>query len=97
MKQTTNHKDSNSGLGELHPKEVGLIYMIRHLYRFGSIEISTADGLPKQIRKREYTYLIPDGVLDEDPMKKVQEVYEFLAKLSTSPQIYPQDDKKDLT
>lgn len=81
MNHKTQTKENNYGLGELHPKEVGLIYMIRHLYRFGIVEITTADGLPKQFRKREYTQLVPDGLPDEDPIDKVKDAMDFLKNL----------------
>lgn len=41
--------ESNGGLGHLHPREINLLKKIRSDYRFGTIEIQTADGLPKQI------------------------------------------------
>lgn len=44
-----NKNIENFGLGKLHPREVDLIKRIRNEYRFGSIEIQTQDGLPKQI------------------------------------------------
>lgn len=75
------NKDNNYGLGELHPKEIGLIYMIRKLYRFGVVEITTADGLPKQFRKREYTIIIPEGIPKEDPLKDINEAMNFLNSL----------------
>ena len=79
-------KENNFGLGDLHPKEAGLIYMIRNMYRFGVVEITTADGLPKQFRKREYTELVPDGIPFDHPLVKVQAAIEFMEKLSTFPQ-----------
>jgi len=36
-------------LGELHPQEIELIWQIRTKYRFGSIEITTRNGLPEDI------------------------------------------------
>lgn len=36
-------------LGELHPQEVELIWMIRNVYRFGTIQIETRDGLPNDL------------------------------------------------
>lgn len=74
-------KDNNYGLGELHPKEVGLIYMIRKLYRFGVVEITTQDGLPKQFRKREYTQMVPEGIPEIDPLSHLQETMEFINSL----------------
>jgi len=76
------NKDNNYGLGELHPREVGLIFMIRKLYRFGVVEITTADGLPKQFRKREYTQNIPDGIPDVDPTEHIKQAMEFMDDLS---------------
>jgi len=42
-------QNNNGGLGILHPREISLLRRIREEYRFGTIEIQTADGLPKQI------------------------------------------------
>ena len=39
-------------LGELHPKEINLIKMIRAELRFGSVEIETKDGLPYRVIQR---------------------------------------------
>ena len=40
MSQLKNQKQITSkDLGELHPKEVELIWLIRHQYRFGVIEL----------------------------------------------------------
>lgn len=38
-------------LGDLHPQEIELIWMIRHRYRFGRVEIETRDGLPQDVVK----------------------------------------------
>lgn len=80
--QAIQNQSKNFGLGELHPKEVGLIYMIRHLYRFGIIEITTADGLPKQFRKREYTQIVPEGIPDIDPTHEMKKALDFMHKLA---------------
>ena len=75
-------QNNNFGLGELHPKEVGLIYMIRNVYRFGIVEISTADGLPKQFRKREYTQNVPEGIPEKNPIDTIKEAINFLNELN---------------
>ena len=52
MSQLKNRKQITSkDLGELHPKEVELIWLIRHQYRFGVIELQLRDGLPQDILK----------------------------------------------
>jgi len=64
MKNPQIQKENNFGLGDLHPKEAGLIHMIRQVYRFGTIEIVTADGIPKQVRMREYSTNIPNDEIE---------------------------------
>lgn len=49
-------------LGELHPKEAELIWLIRHQYRFGSIEIYLRDGLPEDIIKTVKRQRLGNGV-----------------------------------
>jgi len=51
-----------SDLGELHPKEAELIYLIRTKYRFGIIEIMVRDGLPEDILKTINRYRLGSGV-----------------------------------
>ena len=75
------NKENNYGLGELHPKEIGLIYMIRNVYRFGVVEISTADGIPKQFKKREYTEMVPDGIPEKNPIDTLKDAIKFLSEL----------------
>lgn len=36
-------------LGEIHPQEIELLWLIRNKYRFGSIEIQVRDGVPQDI------------------------------------------------
>jgi hypothetical protein len=74
-------KENNFGLGELNPKEAGLIYMIRHVYRFGTVEITTQDGIPKQFRKREYTTNIPEGVPEKNPIETIKDAIEYMQEL----------------
>lgn len=38
-------------LGDLHPREIQLIYYIRNRFRFGDLVIQTRDGLPFRIAK----------------------------------------------
>ena len=38
-------------LGELHEREIELIWRIRNEFRFGTIEVTTRDGLPEYILK----------------------------------------------
>jgi hypothetical protein len=45
------NKTTTSDLGELHQKEIDLIYLIRTKYRFGSIELVLRDGLPQDVIK----------------------------------------------
>lgn len=42
---------TQSSLGELHQKEIDLIYLLRTKYKFGSIELVLRDGLPQDIVK----------------------------------------------
>jgi hypothetical protein len=42
---------TSKDLGELHPKEIELIWLIRHQYRFGVVELQLRDGLPQDILK----------------------------------------------
>lgn len=46
-----NQQNNNGGLGELNVREINLLKLIRSIYRYGTIEIQTYDGLPKQILK----------------------------------------------
>lgn len=43
-------------LGELHPKEIELIWRIRNKHRFGIIELKLRDGLPQDIIKTVHTH-----------------------------------------
>lgn len=43
------NNESNGGLGDLHPREIALLKKIRELYRYGTIEIETKDGLPNYV------------------------------------------------
>lgn len=47
-----NNQEENSGLGELHPKEISLIKLIREEFRYGEIQIETRDGLPYRVIQR---------------------------------------------
>lgn len=55
---------NNGGLGQLHPKEIDLIRRIRTEYRFGLVEIQTADGLPKQIIQTVKRQLLDEHLTD---------------------------------
>lgn len=44
-------KQNNEILGELHPREVQLILLIRTRFRFGEILVNVRDGLPYRILK----------------------------------------------
>ncbi len=44
-------KKTKDNLGELHPQEIELIWLVRHVYRFGKVEIETRDGLPVDVVK----------------------------------------------
>lgn len=57
-----------SDLGELHPKEAELIYLIRTQYRFGSIEIYLRDGLPEDIIKTVKRHRLGNGVAEDDEL-----------------------------
>lgn len=49
--QLPKKKITSEDLGDLHQKEIDLIYLIRNKYRFGSIELILRDGLPEDILK----------------------------------------------
>ncbi len=53
-------------LGELHPKEAELIYLIRTQYRFGTIELYLRDGLPEDIIKTVQRHRLGFGVAEEE-------------------------------
>lgn len=53
-------KQKNKVLGELHPREVDLIYQIRTRFRYGEISVVTVDGLPKQIIRTVERQLLSD-------------------------------------
>jgi len=55
-------KITSNALGELHQKEIDLIYLIRNKYRFGSIEIVLRDGLPEDILKTVNRHRLGSGV-----------------------------------
>jgi hypothetical protein len=38
-------------LGDLKQQEIDLIYLIRHVYRFGEVTILTRDGTPQDVTK----------------------------------------------
>ncbi len=44
-------KLSLNDIGELKPQELELIYLLRHVYRYGEVTILTRDGLPQDILK----------------------------------------------
>ena len=57
-------------LGELHPKEVDLIWRLRNKYRFGEITIKVRDGIPWSIVKTtvtEHLGLATDGKYPIEP------------------------------
>ena len=58
--QTQSQKTAKD-LGELHPNEVELIWLIRHQYRFGAIEIQLRDGLPQDVIKTVHRYRLGSG------------------------------------
>jgi hypothetical protein len=45
-------------VGELKPQELELIWYIRNIYRFGSVEIVTREGLPVDIIKTIHRHRI---------------------------------------
>lgn len=51
QKKMEKKKEIKIELGELHPKEIELIYYIRNRFRFGDIVVQTRDGLPFRIAK----------------------------------------------
>lgn len=61
----SNKKITIKELGELHPKEAELIYLIRTQYRFGSIELVLRDGLPEDIIKTVRRHRLGNGVPEE--------------------------------
>ena len=62
MSQPEQKKITAKDIGELHPKEAELIYLIRTQYRFGSIEIYLRDGLPEDIIKTVKRHRLGNGV-----------------------------------
>lgn len=44
-------QNNKKEIGELHPKEIDLILMIRHVYKFGELNIITRDGMPEAVIK----------------------------------------------
>lgn len=52
-------------LGELHQKELELIYLIRTQYRYGNIEIYLRNGLPEDIIKTVRRHRLGDGLYIE--------------------------------
>lgn len=62
VNQNLKKKISSADLGELHQKEIDLIYLIRNKYRFGSIEIILRDGLPEDILKTVNRHRLGNGV-----------------------------------
>lgn len=53
-------------LGEVHPKEIELIWLIRHKYRFGLIELYLRDGLPEDIIKTVSRQRLGNGIPADD-------------------------------
>lgn len=53
-------------LGEIHPKEAELIWLIRKQYRFGTIEIYLRDGLPEDIIKTVKRHRLGNGIAEGD-------------------------------
>ena len=62
MTQNQKQKITSNDLGELHQKEIELIYLIRNKYRFGSIELILRDGLPQDVLKTVNRQRLGDGV-----------------------------------
>ena len=68
--------DSNYLTMKVHYREAQLLNAIRTKYRFGNIELLTADGLPKQITKTIERDIFDDKevihkLLDESQKKEV--------------------------
>lgn len=70
--QQPNKKITAKDLGELHPKEAELIYLIRTQYRFGSIELILRDGLPEDIIKTVKRHRLGNGIPAENDLSTVQ-------------------------
>lgn len=69
MSQQPNKKQITArDLGELHPKEAELIYLIRTQYRFGVIELYLREGLPEDIVKTVKRYRLGNGVPVEEEL-----------------------------
>lgn len=53
---------TQADLGSLHPKEIELIWIIRHHWRYGEIEIITRDGLPTDLKQTVVRHRLGNGV-----------------------------------
>lgn len=62
INQQPNKKITTKDLGELHPKEMELIFLIRTQYRFGTIELVLRDGLPEDIIKTVRRNRLGNGI-----------------------------------
>lgn len=71
INQQPNKKITAKDLGELHPKEAELIYLIRTQYRFGTIELILRDGLPEDIIKTVKRNRLGSGIPAENDLSTV--------------------------
>ena len=56
---------SRQVIGELTQSEVDLIYLIRHVYRYGEVVIQTRDGKPQDIIKTTVRVRLGDLSTDQ--------------------------------
>lgn len=53
---TKPQKKTASDLGELHPKEVELLYVLRNTFRWGQVNLEMKNGIPFRILKAYVTH-----------------------------------------
>lgn len=54
---------TQADLGELHPKEIELIWIIRNYWRYGELVIDTRDGLPTDLKQTIKRHRLGNGVI----------------------------------
>lgn len=54
---------TQADLGDLHPKEIELIWIIRNYWRYGELLIKTHDGIPTDIEQTIKRHRLGNGVI----------------------------------